>query len=193
MQRLNICVDIDGTMTDPYYFIPYFNEYFGRSLTSEDCTVIELQKLYNVSREKIREFYMQEGETMHRNATILPEVREVFDELRKEHDIYIVTARLKDMEHITSQWLSTHQIQGVELHSLGSHYKVDRAKELACDVFVEDNPEISMELAEADIQVLLMDTNYNRQVSHPKILRVKNWWDVKAYVQERVSEKGGVR
>lgn len=192
MQRLNICVDIDGTMTDPYYFIPYFNEYFGRNLTSEDCTVIELQTLYNVSREKIREFYMKEGETMHRNATILPEVREVFDELLKDHSIYIVTARLKDMEHITSQWLSSHQIHGVELHSLGSHYKVDRAKELHCDVFVEDNPEISMELAEADIQVLLMDTNYNRHVSHSKILRVRNWWDVKAYVHERVS-RGGIR
>lgn len=193
MRRLNICVDIDGTMTDPYYFMPYFNEYFGQNLTSEDCTMIELQSLYRVSRDQIREFYLLEGEKMHRNATILPDVREVFEELRKEHAIYIVTARMKDMEHVTSQWLLEHDIQGVELHSLGSHYKVDRAKELSCDVFVEDNPDISMELAQADIQVLLMDTNYNRQVSHKNIVRVQNWWDVKEYVRTKAAGEGGER
>lgn len=182
MQRLNICIDVDGTMTDPYYFMPYFNKFFGKNLTSEDCTVIRLHELYGLSEEQMRHFYELEGERMHRQAIILPKVAEIIEELRVHHGLYIVTARLKEMEYVTVQWLKEHGIHDLEIYSLGNHYKLDCAKQLNCDVFLEDNPNISMELADAGIKVLMMDTNYNKGVTHRNITRVYNWMDIREHI-----------
>ena len=30
MIKLNICIDIDGTITSPYHFIPYLNELYNK-------------------------------------------------------------------------------------------------------------------------------------------------------------------
>ena len=46
MKRLNICIDIDGTMTDPYYFMPYFNKYFNKDLSQDYCTTHIIDELY---------------------------------------------------------------------------------------------------------------------------------------------------
>lgn len=178
MNKLNICIDIDGTMTDPYYFMPYFNKYFGKNLTEEECEHHRIDKLYGLSKDEIEIFYEKEGENMHRNATILPKVKQVIDNLKINHNLYIVTARRKEMEHITKEWLNKHDINDIKLYSLGSYYKVDKALELNCDVFLEDNPQNSIELANAGIKVLLMDTNYNKMVSHKNIIRVENWNDI---------------
>ena len=75
MKRLNICIDIDGTMTEPYYFMPYFNKYFNKYLTKEDCTTHRIDELYGLRRDEMDIFYEKEGENMHRNATILPKVK----------------------------------------------------------------------------------------------------------------------
>ncbi len=182
MKRLNICIDIDGTMTDPYYFMPYFNKYFNKNLSIKDCTTHRIDELYGLDVDGINIFYEKIGEDMHKNATILPNVKKVFDELSKCHNLHIVTARRKSMEEITEQWLKKHEIAKVSLHSLGSYYKVDKAKELKCDIFIEDNPQNSSELAQAGIKVLLMDTNYNKTLSHKNITRVQNWNDIKLHI-----------
>ena len=57
MKRLNICIDIDGTMTEPYYFMPYFNKYFNKYLTKEDCTTHRIDELYGLRRDEMDIFY----------------------------------------------------------------------------------------------------------------------------------------
>ena len=60
----------------------------------------------------------------------------------------------------------------------------NKAKELNCDVFIEDNPQNSLEIAESGIKVLLMDTNYNKTLSHKNIIRVQNWNDIKLHIDK---------
>ena len=71
----------------------------------------------------------------------------------------------------------------MDLHMLGSHYKVEKAKELDCDIFVEDRYENAVELALSGFQVLLMDCSYNRKPLIPGITRVTSWLDVHEEVQ----------
>lgn len=184
MKRLNICIDIDGTMTEPYYFMPYFNKYFNKDLTKDDCTTHRIDELYGLRRDEMDIFYEKEGENMHRNATILPKVKEIFEELINDHNLHIVTARSERMANITMEWLENHNIPDVPLHSLGTYYKVEKAKELNCDIFIEDNPQNSIEIAESGIKVLLMDTNYNKKLFHKNIIRVQNWNDVKLHIDK---------
>lgn len=184
MKRLNICIDIDGTMTDPYYFMPFFNKYFNKDLKEHHATTYRIDHLYQIGRDEMEMFYSKEGDNMHRNATILPKAKEVMEYLKDLHNLYIVTARSKEMESITIEWLKKHEIPDIILYSLGSYYKVEKAKELECDLFIEDNPQNSLEIAESGIKVLLMDTNYNKTISHSNIIRVQNWNDIKLHIDK---------
>ena len=53
MSRLNICIDIDGTITSPYHFIPYLNEIYNKSIKDEECNVYNWELLYNTTMDDI--------------------------------------------------------------------------------------------------------------------------------------------
>ena len=38
MKNLNICIDIDGTITDAYYWLDITNKYFNKNITEEQVT-----------------------------------------------------------------------------------------------------------------------------------------------------------
>lgn len=52
MNNLNICIDIDGTITSLYHFISYLNEMYNRNI-KEDCTIVNWFKLYDEDNEKL--------------------------------------------------------------------------------------------------------------------------------------------
>ncbi|MFT9498194.1 hypothetical protein [Anaerosolibacter sp.] len=70
---------------------------------------------------------------------------------------------------------------------LGSHYKVNQAKELGCDIFIEDRYENAIQLALAGFEVLLMDCNYNRLPLIPGITRVYDWKEVYKVIEEYIA------
>ena len=152
MKKLNICIDIDGTITDPYYFMPFFNKHFNKNLGHNDCYTCKIEDLYEVEIDKIIEFYINQGDVMHKSATVVEGVKEILWDMYEKHNLYFVTARSTKMEHITKAWMIYNELPPLQVHSLGSYYKVDKAKELNCDIFIEDNPENSMQIAESELK-----------------------------------------
>ena len=61
---------------------------------------------------------------------------------------------------------------------------IPKAKELECHIFIEDNPSNAMQLANEGMKVLLIDTNYNKEIEHENIVRVNNWIDIHGFIQE---------
>lgn len=180
---MNICIDIDGTMTTKDYYIPFFNRFFNKNISFEDMKVYDLSKVYGVSEGDIRKFYNLMGARMHASASIQPHVSETILKWRKRHKVSIVTARLKEQEPITVTWLEKYGLSQIDLHSLGKSEKLEFSKTLHCDLFIEDHPIESLRLAEEGIQVLLMDNPYNRQVIHSNINRVNDWYEIDSYVE----------
>ena len=97
VKNLNICIDIDGTITDPYFWLNIANKYFNKNITID---------------------------------------------------------------------------------------KVNTAKELKCDIFIEDSYANAMQLSENGFKVLLIDTNYNRKPLNKNIIRVFNWKEIYEIVKE---------
>jgi len=184
MKKLNICVDIDGTVTDPYCYLDYFNRYFDKNVMPEDFMHYRLDIVYNVSRDEMMEFYRTNGRQMHLEASVQKDAHDILWELYKSHNVYFVTARYKEMEDITIEWMNKNSLPPVKVYSLGSHYKVEAAKQLECDIFLEDNPENASQLAGEGINVLLVDTNYNRELEMDNVKRVFSWEEIKAAVCE---------
>lgn len=184
MKKLNICIDIDGTITDPYHFIPYLNEIYNKNITPEQCTTYNWEELYGLDMEDTLEKLHGNYMYCYGEARVVDGARDIIEELYKNHNLYLVTARSEVLKDITQEWLNANGFSNIDVHLLGSHYKIDKAKELECNIFIEDNPLNAVGLADAGMKVLLIDTNYNKNIEHENIIRVNNWSDIKNIIEE---------
>lgn len=182
MKKLNLCVDIDSTLTTPDYWVEYANNFFGTDYVYHDDTVEGYFKDNEFTNKRFDDFYHQFAEDMHANASIRPDAVEVINQLKEVCNIYYVTARESHIETITIDWLKKHDIFSDVFH-LGSFYKNKKAKELNCDIFIEDNLETAKQLVEEGITVLLIDTGFNRYEELPNMTRVFNWQEIHHFIK----------
>lgn len=162
----NICIDIDGTMIDPYFFIPYLNELTGENVKEEEYTSIDWNDTYGPQYQNIYENFDVEYSHIYKEANILDGAKEVVDKLLENGDqVYFVTARSKDIDEITKSWIEKQGLDSSRVYSLsGNSGKVKMAEKLQCDYFIEDDPNNVKNLLKAGYKVLLMDTNYNKEI-----------------------------
>lgn len=182
MQRLSLCIDIDGTITDPYYWIPRASKYFGKEIIPEEVTCYEMYLALGVEEREFEEFHSVYEATLYKEAKIRGDVCEVISELHKTHYIHFVTAREETMEFVSVDWLNRHRIPYDSISLLGTPDKVQMAGELESDLFIEDRYENALQLAEAGFEVLLIDCSYNQGPILPNITRVSNWQQIKSII-----------
>jgi len=178
MTKLNLCIDIDGTITTPYYWLKDANNYFNVNLKPEDVTEYEIHKVLKIPKEDYLEFYDIWGEEIHSKAKLRNRVKRVLYKLSQHNEIHYVTAREKRMTDVTYIWIDKKKLPWDGIHILGTHYKVDKARELNCDIFIEDRYENALELSKSGFKVLLIDCNYNRLPTPKEVTRVKDWDEI---------------
>lgn len=188
MKKLNICVDIDGTMTEPYYWLKAANAWFKTNVQPDEVREYDIHTVLGIKREAYLAFYDIFGEELHRSSKPRPRASSVLHKLSQQHNIYYVTARQSIMETVTLEWFKAHNMPEAPLYLLGTHHKSDMAKELKCDVFIEDRYENAIELAMSGTPVLLMDTTYNRFPTILDIERIFNWTDAERNINLLASE-----
>lgn len=182
MKSLNLCIDIDGTLTEPYYWLERANTYFGSSLLPEHVTEYEIHKLLGIEPEVYMDFYRKNGVLLHSEAEIRFGAPEVLSSLYGKHFVHIVTAREEKMTDVSVQWLKKHQIPMDSISHLGSHHKVEKAREFRSDLFIEDSLENALELAASGFLVLLIDCTYNKGQLPHNVLRVSNWFQIERII-----------
>lgn len=185
MKNLNICIDIDGTITDPYFWLDIANKYFNKNVNIDKVTEYKVDIVMGVTRDEYYDFYDKNKFKMHNdNVSLRENSKEVIEELIKLNNIYFVTARDKDLKLLTYSYLNNNGIPYDDIFVLGTHYKVDMARKLKCDIFIEDCYENALQLSENGFKVLLIDTNYNRKPLNKNIVRVLNWNEIYELVKE---------
>jgi hypothetical protein len=178
MKNLNLCVDIDGTVTEPYYWLDKANEYFSTNLKPKDVTEYEIHKMLGVSREAFIHFYEIFGQQIHLDSKVRFGAKEMVNRLYRTHNVHFVTAREEKMEDVTIKWLNRNGFRADSLSLLGTGNKVPKARELSSDFFIEDCHENAVVLAEAGFNVLLIDCTYNQKPVPKQVIRIKNWWQI---------------
>ncbi|MDO4711320.1 MAG: hypothetical protein Q4A75_05030 [Peptostreptococcaceae bacterium] len=179
IKRLNIGIDIDGTLTHPGYFIPHLNEHFDKDIVYEDIRIYDFRELYNTTDEVLTKVFTDERKGILFQVELLKDAKRTVLELAEKHNVHIITARRKELHDRTRQWLDRVGLETIRLHSLGTPNKRMLAEELGCHYFFEDHPTASREIAEAGISVLLMDAPYNRETTHDNMRRVHSWQDIR--------------
>lgn len=188
MKKLNICIDIDGTITDPYYWLDYCNDYFNTNITEKDVTEYSISQVLGINENSYLEFYEKNKYDIHSNQKIRDDASIIINKLRSVGNIYFVTAREESLTLLTHEYLKTNNIYYDNLFLLGTHHKVEKAKELYCDIFIEDNYDNAIELSKAGFYVLLLDTNYNKKPLNDNIKRVSNWLEIYEIVKDLLLE-----
>ena len=184
MKNLNICIDIDGTITDAYYWLDITNKYFNKNITEQQVTEYYIHEVMGIDVKEYDEFYDKNKIAIHSQQKLREDVQIVIKRLSAIHNIFFVTAREKSLTMFTHSYLKNNEIPYDDLFVLGSHYKVDKAKELECSVFVEDNYDNAVELSNAGFKVLLIDANYNRKPLNDNIVRVYNWKEIYSIINK---------
>ena len=192
MKNLNICIDIDGTITDPYYWLSYANEYFNLNITEDQVTEYAIHKILNVEENAYLKFYEELKVEIHSKQPLRKDVKEILDILHKYNNLYFVTAREKSLELLTFSYLLNNEITFDEVFVLGTHNKVPKANELNCSIFIEDSYDNAISLSENGFKVLLLDTNYNRLPLNSNITRVDNWTEILQIINEIAIEKEAI-
>ena len=184
MKNLNICIDIDGTITSPYHYLPYLNSIYNKKLTEEDFTTVYWAELYGDTLEGMLDKLHSKYMNSYSEAKVVEGVKDVIDELYKDNNLFFVTARNYSLTQITQDWLKKQQLSQIPLYSLGTDNKLHKANELKCDIFIVDHPNNALNLANGGIKVILIDCNYNKGVEHQNITRVSYWKEIKDVIDK---------
>lgn len=189
MKNLNICIDIDGTITDAYYWLNITNKYFNKNITEKQITKYYIHEVMGIKQSEYEEFYDKNKIQIHSEQKLREDVQIVIKRLSLMHNIFFVTAREKSLTMLTHSYLRKNRIPYDDLFVLGSHYKVDKAKELECNVFIEDNYDNAMQLSKEGFKVLLLDANYNRLPLNENIVRVYSWKEIYSIINKLLLQR----
>jgi len=182
MRSLNLCIDIDGTVTEPFYWLQRANEYFKANVKPKEINVYEIHQVYGVEESHYNEFYNLFGRLLHTESKMRLGAGKVISNLYAHHQIHFVTAREEKMRSVSTDWLAKHKIPMDSISLLGTHNKVKRANELNCDIFIEDRYDNAVQLAEAGFDVLLIDCSYNKGPLPVNVKRIKYWYQIENYI-----------
>lgn len=188
---MNICIDIDGTITTEDGWVKYANAYFHTFVSKEDLIHYDIHQVLGISREVYDAFYEKMAQKIHAHAKVRPFAQKVLKQLAKDHRISYVTARASNLRKVTEKWMFFKRLPKAPLYMMGSHYKVDKAKDLSCHIFIEDRYENAVQLSLSGFQVILMDCPYNQKNLLPNMKRVYSWQEIHHLIQEFEAKKEG--
>lgn len=180
MNKGVICVDVDGTLTDPYFFVPYLNKITGKNLSNEDYTSVDWNVVYGEEfKEEYSRFDLKYSD-MYLEAKPVEYSVEGMDILaEKGYKIVIVTARHEFIGGITRKWLDKCGYRYDSLFTVGSNEnKIMIAEGEDAGIIIEDDPNNAVMFSDYGFLVYLIDTNYNRSVEGKNIIRVYGWREI---------------
>ena len=116
--------------------------------------------------------------------------QEVLNKWTSYADLYYISARHQRLRNITENWFTAHKLQYHHLELVGSHDKVETAKKLAVDLFLEDKHDNAVAIAEeCKIPVLLFNTPYNQDPVPNQVIRVHTWKQAQDWVRNWLLEQ----
>ena len=184
-------IDIDGTVTCPATLIPYMNMAFNLNLTLNDVLKYELNYLVDgVTEEEFAEWFTSIEPIVYAESPFAKGAKEVLKKWENVHELYYISARSTQLLDITKKWFSDHELKYEQIDLLGTHRKIEAAKKRHVDIFLEDKHDNAVILhEECDIPVLLFDTPYNREPIPEGVIRVYNWAEADAWVENWLHQK----
>lgn len=183
---MHIGLDLDNTVLDATSAcLHYYNKVSGLTITHEDVNDFYLYRLYGWDKAKRDDVYYSYGHDIHLSSVPFPMAVEILQELFKEHQITIVTARPQHFQDVTMAWLEKYKIQYHQISMVEN--KLQECIRIGVDVLIDDAPHYAEEFAAAQKPVILYEQPYNRSIANEYVYRAANWMEVKKHIDHLAS------
>ncbi|MBP1934600.1 hypothetical protein [Ammoniphilus resinae] len=190
MNKINIGIDIDGTLTEYHSFLPYLNNLLGTKVTPEQLTQYDLHEIFGMDYEDFVAVFDEHSVPIYK--TSIPRVcaKEHLQWFDRQFNIVYITARYKDYMELTKDWLTTNGFPKRQLVCTGSHDKLQALQEYQVGLMVEDRLENALEIWDKlQVPVYLLDTPYNQAKLPEGIVRVQDWHDIRKQIHHHFKIK----
>jgi uncharacterized HAD superfamily protein len=185
MRSLRFGIDIDGTVTCPTSLLPHINDHFGCNLQLDDIKEYDLTKALDVDEKTFYEWYRSAEANIYCTSPAQEFAKEILTRWSKQYELFYISARGQNVWDETVEWFERNVIPYDHIELIGSHYKIEMAKELAVHAFFEDKHDNAVDISEElDIPVLLFDTPYNRKPIPDGVIRVNDWKEADQWIQK---------
>jgi len=184
MSNYRFGIDIDGTVTCPTSLLPHINKAFSCNLVLDDIKEYDLTKAFPVTPEDFYKWFKVAEPEIYATSPIQLDAHGVLTQWKKEHELYFISARGKNVLDVTYQWFVEQDLAYDHIELIGSHDKIETARNFNIDVFFEDKHDNAVGIAEElNIPVLLFNTPYNQQAVPKGVIRVNNWLEADTWIQ----------
>ncbi|MDQ0269467.1 5' nucleotidase, NT5C type [Cytobacillus purgationiresistens] len=183
-------IDIDGTVTSPTSMIPFLNKAFQLELTLNDVKQYDLYPLVDLTPSDFDKWFKENEPSIYRESTIAEGAKAVLNRWEQEHELFFISARNAELMEVTEKWFLEHTLGFHHIDLIGTHHKVQAAKDYKVDIFFEDKHDNAVMIhEECQIPVILFDTPYNRDPIPEGVIRVSNWSEASAWVEDWLKVK----
>lgn len=178
-------IDIDGTVTCPASIVPFINRSFGLNLTLSDVKQYDLSPLVDITEEEFTKWWLDNEAEIYSKSPIAEGAQKTLTEWGKSHELFFISARNTHLVELTKKWFQEHSLDYDHIELIGSHDKVNAAKEHGVDLFFEDKHDNAVIIhEECNIPVILFNTPYNQDPIPEGVIRVNNWSEAKKWVDK---------
>ena len=185
---MKIGIDIDDTITNSWQcIIPLYSKEFNIPIEELEKSkpyygainhLITIDEYYELMKGKCDSFAA--------NVELKENVKETLTKLHNNgYEIIFITARgkeHKDPYQLSKDYLDKHQIPFDKL-IVDSKDKSIACIEEEIDIFIDDSLKHCKEVAEKGFEVLLFETNYNKEDQEFK--HMKDWNEIYEYIKNR--------
>lgn len=182
---MKIGVDLDDVLSQSTpALIKFHNEKYGTNFDIKNLKVFKLMTILGNDKkhaeQKLHEFHTSSyGKTLP-----IPGVKKILEKLKKNNELYVITARGDDIKKVTLKWVNKNFpniFSGIYLTNEFVNSKTKTNKKTVCndlkiDIFVEDNLDYATECVSPKRKVYLLDYPWNQAKKLTKgITRVSSW------------------
>jgi uncharacterized HAD superfamily protein len=176
---MRIGIDIDGVIVDTINFVSQaLTKSYGYEIKPHDVA-------HGLGKMKgIEKYFEDNGEYLLCTLDPFENSVEVINEIGKEHEIYLISARFNIHYDLTINWLKRYAIKAKEILLTEGKSKTEICKTYNIELFIEDSAVNALEISALNIPVLLYNTEYNQSINGKGIIRCRNWDEIYYFIKK---------
>ena len=189
---MNIGVDVDEVLAELMEaYLQYHNQNYNTKTQKKDMFSYSYREVFGGTEQENQDKVLNFFKTEHfQNIKPVKGALKTIQQLAKEHQLCIITARPQVVRHQTEQWLSTHFSNSFhcinltnQWHGVGKkQLKSEIGKQQKISIMIDDSLKHAIDCASQGIYVLLADFNYPWNQTKEKlpenIKRVHSWKEI---------------
>jgi len=179
-----IACDLDGVLADTVkQTLRNIEEEKAIKKTNDDIKHYDMTIDLGLPRDYIIDAFKKAWKEYEKIEPVDPNIPNILNKLRGKSKIYIVTSSVGDDKEIIG-WLKKNNI----VYDKIIHVKSDNEKlDVEADVFIEDNPNLAVELKKAGKFVIMLKQPWNVEFGNNGIAFAMDWNELFSKINEKLS------